>query len=284
MITHHRVRTSIFAFVGLFLIFLETGFISRASGADEEKSFYNYSYASDLGVGGYNADNREVRAIQIPFSYQFRPMTKDRWGIKFLFPITFGVLGLDAVSDIGDVISLDVKALSVVPGIEFQIPVSDRWVFKPFGQVGGGKDVSGGEYAYIYSMGLKSSYTIPWKEFTFTLGNAIAFDGYKPKNGNREDYSSISIGWDTIYPLGFTFKGRKTNIGGWVSYYYFFEDLEFERPLTSPLAIGQQFEVALTFGTYEKIPIWFFKLNRIGLAYRFGEDLRAIRFVSEFPF
>ena len=284
MITSHFLRTGIFVLIAFFFIFLEIIFISNACGSDEDQNLLNYSYFSELGFGEYNTDNREVRAIQIPFSYQLRPMTEDRWGIKLLFPITFGVLGLDAVNDIGDVISLEVKALSIVPGIELQIPVRERWVLKPFGKVGGGKDVSGGEFTYIYSTGLKSSYTIPWKEFTFTLGNAVAFDGYKPKDENREDYSSISIGWDTVYPLGFTFKGRRTNIGGWVSYYYYFEDLEFERPEQAPLDIGQQFEVALTFGTYEKIPIWFFKLNGIGVAYRFGEDLRAIRFVSEFPF
>ncbi len=43
-------------------------------------------------------------------------------------------------------------------------------------------------------------------------------------------------------------------------------------------------EITLTFGTYKQIPIWFFNFDRIGLAYRFSEDLRAIRIVFEFPF
>lgn len=212
-------------------------------------------------------------------------MTEDQWGIKLLFPVTFGVLGLDAIDNIGDLISLDISALSLVPGAELQIPVRRNWVLKPFGKAGGGRDLSaGGKSAFIYSAGLKSSYTIPWKDFTFTLGNEISFDGFVPSGEDREDYASIAIGWDTIYPLGFTLKGAETHVGGWVSYYYFFNDLEFERPLLAPLSIGEQFEVALAFGTYEKIPIWFFKFDRIGLAYRFNEDLRAIRIVFEFPF
>ncbi len=284
MISHFLTKSGNVGLPILFLIFLGMVITSPALGGNTGQDLLNYSYFSELGVGEYSTDNREVRAIQVPFSYQLRPIKGDQWGIKLLFPVTFGVLGLDAIDNLGDVISLDVSALSVVPGIELQIPMREKWVLKPFGQVGGGKDVSGGEFAFIYSTGLKSSYTIPWKEFTFTLGNAISFDGYKPKDEKREDYSSISIGWDTVYPLGFIFKGKKTNIGGWVSYYYFLDDLEFERPQRAPLAIGNQFEIALTFGTYGKIPIWFFKFNRIGLAYRFGEDLRAIRIVSEFPF
>jgi hypothetical protein len=268
----------------LLLLFFEMVFVSPALGGNRGQDFLNYSYFSELGIGEYNTDDREVRAIQVPFSYQLREIEDKRWGIKLLFPVTFGVLGLDAINDHGGVISLDVQALTVVPGVEFQIPLRKRWVLKPFGQVGAGKDVSGGEFAYIYSTGLKSSYTIPWRKFNFTLGAGIGFDGFKLDGENRQDYSSISIGWDTVYPLKWTFKGKQTNIGGWVAYYYFLDDLEFQRPNTAPLDIGNQFEVALTFGTYKKIPIWFFKMNRIGLAYRFGEDLKAIRIVSEFPF
>jgi len=268
----------------LFLILLEMGFAHLAFSADGGQDFLNYSYFSELGVGGYDTDDSEVRAIQVPFSYQLREIEEKKCGIKLLFPVTFGVLGLDAVNDLGDVISLDVEALTIVPGIELQIPVRKRWVLKPFGKAGAGKDVSGGEFAFIYSAGLKSSYRIPWRQFSFTLGTAIAFDGFKREGEERQDYSSVSIGWDTIYPMKWRFKGKKTNIGGWISYYYFLDDLEFERTQQAPLEIGNQFEVALTFGTYEKIPIWFFKFNRIGLAYRFSEDLRAIRIVSEFPF
>jgi hypothetical protein len=170
----------------------------------------------------------------------------------------------------------------VVPGVELQIPFRKNWVLKPFGRAGGGRSEGGN--AFIYSAGLRSSYTIPWKKFIFTLGNEISFDGFLPSGEEWEDYASIAIGWDTRYPLGFTLKGAETHIGGWVSYYYFFDELEFQRPLLAPLAIGNQFEVALSFGTYKKIPIWFFKFDRIGLAYRFSEDLRAIRIVFEFPF
>lgn len=257
---------------------------SRALGADEEQDIVNYSYITGLGVGGANTDNQTVRAIQVPFSYQLRPMTDEQWGIKLLFPVTFGVVGFDVFDVIGNVISLDAKVLSIVPGVEFQVPVRKDWVLKPFGKVGGGRDVSLGENAFIYSAGLKSSFFIPWRDFLFTLGNEISFDGYDPGGEERQDYASIAIGWDTRYPLGFTLKSAETNIGGWISYYYYFDELLFEQPQGAPLAIGQQFEIALAFGTYEKIPIWFMNFDRIGLAYRFGDDLKALRLVFEFPF
>ena len=266
----------------LFLTFLEIVITSPAHGGNTDQDLLNYAYFSELGIGEYSTDNREVRAIQVPFSYQLRPMTEDQWGIRLLFPATFGVLGLDAIDNIGDVISLDISALTLVPGVELQIPVRKNWVLKPFGQVGAGRSEGGN--AFIYSAGVRSSYTIPWKKFTFTLGNEISFDGFLPSGEEWENYASIAIGWDTRYPLGFTLKGAATHIGGWVSYYYFFDELEFEQPLLAPLAIGNQFEIALSFGTYKKIPIWFFNFDRIGLAYRFSEDLRAIRIVFEFPF
>lgn len=281
---HFSIKSCRVIFSILFLIFFEMLVGSRAFGADEEQDVVNYSYISELGLGEADTDNRTVKAVQIPFSYQLRPMKEEQWGIKLLFPVTFGVLGLDVVDIIGNVISLDASVLSIVPGVELQIPVRKDWVLKPFGKAGGGRDVSGGENAFIYAAGLKSSYFIPWKDFTFTLGNEVSFDGYVPDGGEREDYASVAIGWDTRYPLWFTLKGAETNIGGWLSYYYYFDELVFERPQTAPLAIGQEFEIALAFGTYEKIPIWFMKFDRIGLAYRFSDELKALRLVFEFPF
>ena len=242
MILNRSAISGLVLFSILFFIFFEMAIVPFAFSADGDQDLLNYSYFSELGVGEYSTDNREVRAIQVPFSYQLRPMTEDQWGIKLLFPVTFGVLDLDAIDNIGDLISLDISALSLVPGAELQIPVRRNWVLKPFGKAGGGRDLSaGGKSAFIYSAGLKSSYTIPWRDFTFTLGNEISFDGFVPSGEDREDYASIAVGWDTIYPLGFTLKGAETHVGGWVSYYYFFNDLEFDRPLLAPLAIGEQF-------------------------------------------
>jgi hypothetical protein len=173
---------------------------------------------------------------------------------------------------------------AVNPGVELQIPVRPRWTLKPFGKLGIGRDVSEGRGALIGSLGLKSRYLIPWEKFQFAFGSGIFYSAYKPQDEDRKDYASFGLGWDTIYPLWFTLGGRKTNIGGYFAYYYYFDDLEFERRQRNPIEVNDQFEIGITFGTYEPIRIVWWNLKRVGIAYRFGDGFKAIRLISTFPF
>ena len=271
----------------LFVCLLFTCYWSTpapALGPEDDNNLTNYAYLTDFGIGTYDTDDREVRAFQVPFAYQLRPIQDDIWGVKLLFPVTFGSLGIDVI-DIGGIeVPLDSKVLGVNPGVELQIPIRRDWVIKPFGNVGLARDVSQGEGALIYSAGIKSSLLIPWKKFQFALGAGLFYDAYKPKDEEQNDFASVGIGWDMVYPLGFTLSGRKANIGGYLAYYYYFDALEFDRIIRNPIEIDQTMEIGMTFGTYSPIPIWIFNFKRIGLAYRFGEDFKAIRLVFGFPF
>ena len=275
---------------GLHISFISTllpfiGLIAdlpHALGADGEKDPINYAYLADFGLGGFDVEEQQVRAFQIPFSYQLRPMEEDKWGIKLLFPVTIASAEGDSVDADGVELPFDSKVTAVNPGVELQIPVRPQWALKPFGKVG--IDVSEGRGALIGSLGLKSRYLIPWRKFQFAFGSGVFYDAYKPKDEDSKDYASIGVGWDTLYPLGFTLRGRKTNIGGYFAYYYYFDDLEFERLQRNPIEIDDQFEIGITFGTYEPIRIGWWDLKRVGIAYRFGDGLKAIRLISSFPF
>ncbi len=273
------------SFISIFLSFIGlTGFLPHAHGADGEKDLINYAYLSDFGLGRFDVEEQQVRAFQIPFSYQLRPMQEDKWGIKILFPVTLASAEGDTVDVDGIGLPFDSKVTSVNPGVELQIPVGPKWALKPFGKIGIGRDISEGRGAFMGSLGLKSRYLIPWKKFQFAFGAGVFYDAYKPKDEDRKDYASSGVGWDTIYPLWFTLGGRKTNIGGYFAYYYYFDDLEFERLHRNPIEIDDQFEIGITFGTYEPIRIVWWNLKRVGIAYRFGDGLKAIRLISSFPF
>ena len=273
------------SFITTFLYLIGLAAISpHALGADGEEDLINYAYVSDFGLGGFDVEERQVRAFQIPFSYQLRPMLEDKWGIKLLFPVTLATAEADSIDVDGIELPFDSKVTAVNPGVELQIPLRPKWALKPFGKIGIGRDVSEGRGALIGSLGLKSRYLIPWKKFQFAFGAGVFYNAYKPKDEDREDYASIGVGWDTIYPLWFKLGGRKTNIGGYFAYYYYFDDLEFQRLQRNSIKIDDQFEIGITFGTYEPIRIVWWNLKRVGIAYRFGDGLKAIRLISSFPF
>jgi hypothetical protein len=168
--------------------------LPQALGADGERDPINYAFLSDFGLGGFDVEERQVRAFQIPFSYQLRPMQEDKWGIKLLFPVTLASAEGDAEDVDGIQLPLDSKVTAVAPGVEFQIPVSPKWALKPFGKIGVGRDVSEGRGALIGSLGLKSRYLIPWKKFQFAFGSGVFYNAYKPKDEDRKDFASIGVG------------------------------------------------------------------------------------------
>ncbi|MFC1822972.1 hypothetical protein ACFL9T_09720 [Thermodesulfobacteriota bacterium] len=250
----------------------------------DEKNVVNYSVLSEIGIGGYDVGDREVRAFQIPFSYQLRPMLDDQFGIKILFPITLATADVDAINVEEIVLPFDTKIVAAKPGLELQFPLRPNWALKPFGKIGLGQDISEGNSALLYSLGLKSRYSFPFKDFRLAFGAGISFEAYAPSGERQNDFTNIGIGLDATYPLGLTLFGRKTHIGGYLAYYYYLDELEFDRIFRTPIEINDQIEVAMTFGVYDPIPILLFSFERIGLAYRFSEELKAISLVFEFPF
>lgn len=280
MITHRAFNV----LAKFTLIFFLIGTGNQAFALDSDEDYINYAYLTGLGIGGYNVEDREAVAFQIPFSFQLRPMEEDQFGIKLLLPVTLASLGGDVRNIGGVVIPLDATVVGVNPGVELQIPVTPEWTLKPFGRIGVGRDVSNDNNSFIFAVGLKSRYAIPWRKFQFALGTGIFYDGFKPRGQDKQDYASIGVGWDIIYPLGLNLSGQDTNIGGYLAYYYYFDNLEFMQVSNSFLEISNQYEVGVTLGTYAPIPIGPFKLQRFGIAYRFGEDFKAIRLISDFPF
>lgn len=260
------------------------GTVNQALALDSDEDYINYAYLTSIGIGGYNVEDREARAFQIPFSFQLRSMEDDQLGIKILLPVTLASVSGDVIGVGGIVIPKDAELVGVTPGIEVQIPVTPVWTLKPFGRVGYGREVSDDDDSLILAIGLRSRYSIHWKRFQFALGAGVFYDAFKPEGLEIKDYTSIGIGWDTIYPLGFNLWGQEANIGGFLSYYHYFDNLEFTRNLNSLLEISNQYEIGLTLGVVDYIEIGPLKLQRFGIAYRFGEDLKAIRLISDFPF
>ena len=284
----HRVTRFIFSrgtssLVTLLICLSGPGSAALVSGAEVGSDIVNYAYLTDFGVGGFDVEDQQARALNIPLSYQLRPMEEDQWGIKLLFPVTVASVEED-VNYEGIPFFLDSKIAAVKPGIEVQIPLRSNWAIKPFGNVGLGRDLSEGRGAFLGRLGVKSRYSFPWRKFQFALGAGVFLNAYKPKDQDRRDFTSIGVGLDAVYPLWFKVKDRRTNIGGYVAYYYYIDDLEFERYRRGPIEIDDQIEVAATFGVYSPVRIVWWDFKRVGVAYRFGDGLKAIRLIASFPF
>ncbi|MBW2173630.1 MAG: hypothetical protein JRF64_03105 [Deltaproteobacteria bacterium] len=147
-----------------------TAALAQETETDDNENLANYAFAAHLGTGIYRASGRTVQIYSLPMSYTLRPAENNNWGLKLRFPVTVGFFDFKARDIISSGSPDDIATIGVLPGVEFQFPVRDNWFLMPFSDLGVAKDLSGGEFAYIYSAGIKSRVVFPWKDLEFSLG------------------------------------------------------------------------------------------------------------------
>jgi hypothetical protein len=219
----------------------------------------NYVYAADLGFGGYSLAGLTVNVYTLPLSYTLRDVPVDGWGLRLLMPIETGVYSFRATDINGQRIALDQQSVSVVPGVELQIPLGKRVMLKPFAQFGVGYAFGSGvgnPESWIYLAGVRM--LTQWRagDYTFSLGNAAVFAGDDTIGpGFGERYVSLQIGGEVRRPLGFTVGDFTPDLGLYVANYYYPTPLEFSRFLRPPLRVVDQGEVGFSIGSARPLEI-----------------------------
>ena len=137
---------------------LPTGSWGQSAGDDNTTVSVNYVYAAQLGIGSYEVGGLSVDVFTLPLAIT-RPLgdvigpdlpvdNPEGWRVRFKLPVSFGVFDFEADDPEFGRIDIDQYTLAVVPGVELQVPVNDRWTLKPFVDLGPGKViVSEGEGA-----------------------------------------------------------------------------------------------------------------------------------------
>lgn len=247
----------------------------------------NYAYTQEVEFGGYSVGEQEVQTITAPFSYVIRPLNdENKWGFRLRFPVSVGVYNLNLPEFIEGQITLDrLSAITVVPGGEFLVPLSKRWMLKPRADLGFGKDLKGGDLILIGGGGIKALYSRPVKAVTMSVGPGVRYLFSDSSSGlNDDDFALLEAGLDTRFPLWFDIGKRSTDSSVYVVVRHYFRKLVFGQVEGEPITIDDHFEVGWTFGTDPPMRLWGVNISRIGIGYRFGESLRGIRIKFGFPF
>lgn len=247
----------------------------------------NYEYAALLGFGGYSIGGLSANVYQLPLSDTLEDLPVKGWALRFMLPLQLGIYNFRA-SDEGRTISLNQTSLALVPGVELQIPVTDRFVVKPFAQAGVGHAFgqdSGNPNAWIYLAGVRSVAQWRDKDYTFSLGNGIVYAGddtIGPGAGNH--YVALQIAGEVRRPVGFRIGNLTPDIGLYAAEYYYPKSLAFSRFLQSPLRVHNQNEFGFSIGSAEPLKILWVSNPRIGAGIVFGGGLTVYHINFGFPF
>lgn len=250
--------------------------------AQQPAQLIDWYYAATFGTGVYRVGDRTVTMVRLPFGTELRPPADDQWGIRLKLPVTAGLYNLS--NAVNDVLARNFATLSAMPGVEFEKEIAPNWVLKPTASAGYALDVTTGSRSTLFEIGARSQWSRSFERVDFALGNALLYAGNAAQDGLTQKLGLFVTGLNFYMPTGGVLLDRASNLGLHFVHYLFFNDVAFLLEREGRRSVNQQYEVALTFGTYRPTQLLGFDIDRIGLGIRFGEDLFAVRLVTGFIF
>ena len=247
-----------------------------------EQQEFNYAFATQIGSGIYDISGRRLQVYSLPLSVTFRSSEESQAGWRFIYPMTFGFIDFNEEDILQSGLPENVSTFSLVPGVEFLVPVREHWLLKPFVQAGYVWDRSGDADAATYSAGLHSRFDFKGGDFDFVLGNGLTYSLVVPSSQPGRD---SMVAFETAFTANHLFgqgTGSKADYEPYLVGRVYFGGLD--EPLTSesPASLAQV-EIGVTFGSRETVKIWKIPMPRVGLSYVFGQDLSVVRIVFGTP-
>ena len=243
----------------------------------------DYVYANYLGSGVYSAAGRDVGVFAIPFSLPDPVYARDNLRITVNIPVTFGFFDFSSDSPLPPGIPEQLGTLTVVPSVNFEYQMKEKWKLIPFIDLGFGKNFSDGSNVGIYATGLKSDYQFELFGRKSRLGNRLLYASYTTA---ENPLTSFDTGVEINQPLNGKLFGKKLDVGLYAVNFLYLQNLEFARAASGapPVNVAMQNEVGFTFGIGRGIERSVLKIPRFGLGYRFGGGVTAVRIVFGAPF
>jgi hypothetical protein len=156
--------------------------------------------------------------------------------------------------------------------------MSERWRLKALTYLGLGTESGGGADARIFRIGFRSQLGFMFGDTEMLLINGIGRIGYSADDGASDQINLLLTGLDFARPL------KNTKIGGvpvrihWHVLYTDYLDtlrLDFSEFSAPQASIDSEWELGMAFSKQSgTLGFWKLRLDRVGVAYRFGADGR----------
>lgn len=250
-----------------------------------EEQVVNYAFATELGSGVYDISGRTLQIYRMPFGYSFTQPSATRPGVRLTLPVTVGIADFEPRDVLHTGLPESLDTLSFVPGIELDLALSTRWHLLPFAKIGRSWDLGGDADATVYSLGAHATALWNYGSFDLRFDAGTAYTAVEPDAPLRsDDMLLLELGIEGRHALGASVGGHPLDWGVYLLGQSFLNAAEEPLDNAPSDASPNQFEIGLTFGPRARVTIWRIPLPRVGVGYRFGEDLDVWRLVLGAPF
>jgi hypothetical protein len=247
--------------------------------AAAQSSGFHWAYASYFGTGRYTLDGHsDTVVLSFAPAWSWRQPSLNAAGertigFRFRLPVSIGTAEFDSLDSIGGLTLDSVNAFSVVPGVEVEIPVSERLSLKPLGYVGMGWQPHAGDRAGIFRFGLRARLGFRFGDTRMHLVQGVERIGYAADAGDSDALNLISMGLDFDRPLNDTrIAGSLAEISWHLQYTRYLDSLGLDLRAVSPApTLSSEWELGAAFGKQDgELRFWRLRFDRVGIAYRFS--------------
>jgi hypothetical protein len=255
----------------------------------EQEPKINFVFASQLGSGVYSAGDRSVQVYRIPIPVTLRSEEEHRWGIQLRFPVALGFYDFRTSDIFEGRLPDQVSTITALAGVTLTTRVGDHWVLGPMAEAGYARDFSLDEGSGVYSVGLEAQGVYERGRYMHLVDTRAVWAGQsKAAEGLADDFLRLQTSYEARRRLPWTTERHSFDAGLFVASYVFFDSValyRFPREITVATVeevprsnVTAQWEAGITFGV-EPAKVGRIPVPRLGLSYRFGDDVSAIRFV-----
>lgn len=224
--------------------------------------------------------------IEIPVPITLRSPKDGKIGIRLRLSVFFAWNNVRFEDLEGDDIAASLETLTVVPGLEFMILVGERWMVRPYAQIGGlaALDIPG--HRWMASLGSRASGYWPFERWALSVGGRFEYTSVFDEDWRRtDDVAFVDLGCDFSFPLWFNVKGERAAMGFFVIPRYYINPAEIVGQDGFDLGVDSHLEIGASFQIHDNPKLWFIKLPKwYGIGARFAESHRSLRIYLGFPF
>jgi hypothetical protein len=273
--------------IWLFLILLPAVVMGAEPRSGSFEFDPNFSYAAYLGTGVYTtASGDNLGVLNIPIAFPLLGEGNRGWGLDFNIPIALGFVNYDFEKDLpSGALPEGFDAVTVLPGLEFHLPLTDSWSLHPFVDLGLARNLTSGTTNGIYGGGVISYYGFNLGRFPFLLGNRLFRAGYRNLDIEASGaFSALETGlYVPVIATGKVFD-RQTDFSLYYENYIYSENLLFSNTKGQFDSYHIQNEIGFTWGASLPSRSNLYQQPRIGLGVRLDGDTRIYRLVFGMPF
>jgi hypothetical protein len=250
-----------------------------------EQAVINFGFATQLGSGIYSVSGRTLQVYRLPFGYTFPADDESRYRTRLTLPVTLGFVDFRPRDVADNGLPERVDSLSFVPGVAVDVRMRENWTLEPFVEAGVARDRSNEIDQRVFAIGLRSMHRLQsgatdWEVYEELVHAAVRQQALE----RTDDFTRLRIGGTARRPFQPSRSDRRPDYLA-----YAMVDIFSDFPTGPADARSRddeliQFEFGLTFGMTEQLHLWRIPLPRIGIGYRFGEDLAVYRLVFGSPY